>query len=151
MFALTDPGGLFAALRALDLPAGDYVVCGSGPLYARGLRERIGDLDVLARGRAWAIATALARPVRPPSGHGWAVYHPAAALEIVDRWTPGWPTEQLIDGADVIDGIRFMNLACVLRWKQTARRPKDLPDIAAIQHLHSIWTGQSPTALTPCA
>ncbi|MFB7669549.1 hypothetical protein ACFC1R_37545 [Kitasatospora sp. NPDC056138] len=138
---LTDPSGLFAALHRLHLPACDYVVCGSAVLYARGLRARIGDLDVLARGQAWRIALTLARPIRPPSGHGWAVYHPSAAIEIVDRWTPGWPTDQLIEGADVIDGIRFMRLGDVLRWKEAARRPKDGPDIAAIHRLHALWTG----------
>ncbi|MDH6126906.1 hypothetical protein [Kitasatospora sp. GP82] len=138
---LTDPGGLFAALHTLQLPPCDYVVCGSAVLFARGLRARIGDLDVLARGQAWRIATTLARPVRPPSGHGWAVYHPAAAIEIVDRWTPGWPTDRLIQDADLIDGIPFMRLGDVLRWKEAARRPKDLPDIAAIRNLHRTWTG----------
>ncbi|MBB4947675.1 hypothetical protein F4556_003210 [Kitasatospora gansuensis] len=139
---LTDPAGLFAALRDLQLPAGDYVVCGSAALLARGLRARIGDLDVLARGHAWQIATTLARPVRPPSGHGWAVHHPTAAIEIVDRWTPSWSTDRIITDADVIDGIPFMRLGDVLRWKEAHQRPKDLPDIAAIRCLHRLWTGE---------
>ena len=44
---------LLGRLRALELPAEDYAVFGSGPLAVRGLIEHIGDLDVVARGPAW--------------------------------------------------------------------------------------------------
>jgi hypothetical protein len=140
---LTDPAGLFAELARLDLPAGDYVVCGSAALYVRGMRARMGDLDVLARGAAWRKALALGRPQPALSGHGLRVVHPSVAIEFVDRWTPGWPTDDLIDNADIIDGIPFMRLGDVLAWKEAARRPKDLPDIAAVQHLRHMWSPRS--------
>jgi hypothetical protein len=136
---LTDPAGLFDALRRLSLPPSDYVICGSAALYVRGLRSRMGDLDVLARGAAWQAALALAAPQTALSGHGLVVNHPAHAIEIVDRWTPGWDTDRLIDTADRIDGLPIMRLGCVLAWKEAARRPKDLPDIAAIHQLRRLW------------
>lgn len=136
---VTDPNGLFSELARLDLPACDYVICGSAALYVRGLRTRIGDLDVLARGAAWQIATALASPQRALSGHGLMVNHPTHAIEFVDRWTPGWDTDHLIGTADRIDGLPFMRLDDVLAWKEAARRPKDLPDIAAIHRLQATW------------
>ncbi|MFG2075669.1 hypothetical protein [Nonomuraea maritima] len=140
---LTDPTGLFAELALLDLPPGDYVLCGSAALYVRGMRARINDLDVLARGAAWQKALALGVPKPALSGHGLRVVHPSAAIEFVDRWTPGWPTDDLIDSADVIDGVPFMRLGDVLAWKEAARRPKDLPDIAAVEHLRSLWSRRS--------
>ncbi|WP_182875644.1 hypothetical protein [Microbispora sp. H10670] len=139
---LTDPAGLFAELARLNLPHGTYVICGSAALFVRGLRARIGDLDVVATGPAWDIATSLDAPRPALSGHGLVVHHPTAAIEFVDRWTPGWPTEHLIGTADVIDGLPFMRLGDVLRWKQAARRPKDLPDIAAVHRLRQTWAGQ---------
>lgn len=36
---------LIRMLRALDLPYDDFVVFGSGPLLAHGLRTTLGDLD----------------------------------------------------------------------------------------------------------
>ncbi|MFI7145117.1 hypothetical protein ACIBO2_09395 [Nonomuraea sp. NPDC050022] len=139
---VSDPAGLFAELARLDLPLGEYVVCGSAALYVRGLRARMGDLDILARGPAWAkVLTLGVPPTVALSGHGLVVNHPRAAIEFVDRWTPGWPTEYLIASADLIDGIPFMRLGDVLAWKQRARRPKDLPDIAAVHRLRRQWNG----------
>ena len=37
----------------LDLDVRDFVIFGSGPLLAHGLRDDIHDLDVVARGPAW--------------------------------------------------------------------------------------------------
>jgi hypothetical protein len=146
---ITDPAGLFAELARLALPRGEYVVCGSAALYVRGLRTRMGDLDVLARGAAWQkVLTLGIAPSTALSGHGLVVNHPRAAIEFVDRWTPGWPTDYLINTADLIDGIPFMRLGDVLAWKQNARRPKDLPDIAAVHHLRRVWTGDTPPTFT---
>ncbi|TMR12386.1 M20/M25/M40 family metallo-hydrolase [Nonomuraea turkmeniaca] len=140
-----DPAGLFAELARLNLPLGEYVVCGSAVLYVRGLRSRVGDLDVLARGPAWTTVLSLGVPPSAAlSGHGLVVNHPTHAIEFVDRWTPGWPTDYLIASADLIDGIPFMRLGDVLAWKQRARRSKDLPDIAAVHELRRLWNGADP-------
>ncbi|MFI1969807.1 hypothetical protein BLA24_17225 [Streptomyces cinnamoneus] len=144
---LSDADGLFAALAAMDLPKGDYVVCGSAALYVRGLRPRMGDLDVLARGAAWERALTLGEPEATVSGYGRRVVHPTADIEIMDRWTPGWSVDRLIDDADVIDGVPFMRLGDVLRWKIAASRPKDLPDIAAIRRLYGVWAGRNEPPL----
>ncbi|MFI6530820.1 hypothetical protein ACIBHY_00150 [Nonomuraea sp. NPDC050547] len=140
-----DPTGLFAELARLNLPLGEYVVCGSAALYVRGLRSRMGDLDVLARGPAWTTVLSLGIPPSGAlSGYGLVVNHPTHAIEFVDRWTPGWPTDYLIASADLIDGIPFMRLGDVLAWKQRARRAKDLPDIAAVHELRRRWNGDDP-------
>ncbi|WP_068920887.1 hypothetical protein [Planobispora rosea] len=144
---LTDPAGLFATLTALHLPYGSYVICGSAALYIRGLRARLGDLDVLATGPAWDIVTTLDAPRPALSGYGLVIHHPHAAIEFVDRWTPGWDTTRLIASADLIDGLPFMRLGDVLAWKQAARRPKDIPDIAAVNRLRRAWTGPQPAIL----
>jgi hypothetical protein len=147
---LSDADGLFAALAAIRLPREHYVVCGSAALYVRGLRPRMGDLDILARGPAWQRALSLGEPEPTVSGYGRRVVHPAAAIEIMDRWTPGWSSDRLIDEADLIDGVPFMRLGDVLRWKVAASRPKDLPDIAAIRGLYRVWAGESaPLSAAP--
>ncbi|MFC3983416.1 hypothetical protein [Streptosporangium jomthongense] len=138
---LTDPDELFATLANLRLPPGSYVICGSAALYVRGLRARLGDLDVLTTGPAWDIATTLGTPRPAPSGHGQVIHHPTKAIEFVDRWTPGWSSDRLIATADTIDGLPFMRLGDVLAWKQAACRPKDLADIAAVDRLQRMWAG----------
>ena len=45
----TQPGSLFEKLKALRLPASEYVIFGSGPLFAHGLLGEVRDIDVVAR------------------------------------------------------------------------------------------------------
>lgn len=44
---------LIRRLTQLDLEWDDFVIFGSGPLFAHGIRRNIHDLDVVARGSAW--------------------------------------------------------------------------------------------------
>lgn len=120
---------LIRLLRALELPASDYVVFGSGPLLAHGLRADIGDLDVVARGPAWDRIAETCQPTRAPSGHGQMV---RLVIEVSDRWLPGWDTDRLIDGAERHCGLPFAPLDAVRRSKLATARPKDWSDIALI-------------------
>ena len=120
-------------LLSLQLPPGDYVVAGSGPLLAHGLKEDISDLDVVARGRAWEMVTRLGRTSTPPSGVGKMVLLFGGEIEVFDAWLPGvCDTSTLIDEAEVIQGIPFSPLARVLDWKRQSNRPKDRIDVDLI-------------------
>lgn len=125
---------LFAKLISLDLPKDDYAVFGSGPLYAHGLREEIHDIDMIARGEAWKKALTLGEVGVPKSGDGRVVVIGEDEIEVLDKWGPGeWDTDELIDTAEEIEGIRFVTLATVLKWKKMLMRPKDLVDIERIE------------------
>ncbi len=129
---LTHP--LVAQLVALGLPPDDYVVFGSGPLLAHGLTADVHDLDIVARGRAWQLAAALKPPVPAPSGTGLMVELAGGELQVFNAWTsPGWDVNELIDEADVIDGIRFVTLPVVLAWKRESRRDKDTEHVELIE------------------
>jgi hypothetical protein len=129
---------LIERLLSLGLPLGDYVVSGSGPLLAYGLREDLGDLDVVARGKAWEAAKGYARPVPAPSGCGWMVPLFEGTLEVFDRWLPGAPEpDEMIGVAEWVDGIPFCPLGLVLLWKEKLDRPKDREDVALIREFLS--------------
>jgi hypothetical protein len=68
--------GSSAFSRNWRFRAGDYVVTGSGPLLAHGLKA-IHDLDLVARGQAWELASARApSSVRNPGfGRRIVLYH----------------------------------------------------------------------------
>jgi hypothetical protein len=125
---------LIQRLKALDLPAEDFAVHGSGPLLAAGLRSDIGDVDVVARGRAWEKATETGVMGRSkikgdPVANFWG-----GRIEVFSTWvTEGEDVSTMIDEAITVDGIRFVGLERVLRYKQFLRRSKDLPDIHAIE------------------
>lgn len=119
---------------SLGLELGDYVIAGSGPLLAHGLRRTVGDLDIVARGDAWRAATKLSAPVHAPSGRGSMVLLFEGDLEIFDTWLPGTVgADALIDGAEWIQGLPFCPLEVVLGWKERSPRGKDREDALLIR------------------
>ncbi|MEU0025065.1 hypothetical protein [Streptomyces sp. NPDC006335] len=130
---------LMRKLLSLDLPPTDYVTAGSGPLLAHGLRDTIGDLDLVARGAAWEIAAGLADPVVASSGCGRVVSLFQGDIEVFDRWVPGTrEPDAMIDGAEWIQGIPFSPLSEVLACKERLGREKDQEDIRLIRrHLRA--------------
>jgi hypothetical protein len=117
-----------------DLDPDDYVIAGSGPLLAHGMRAQISDLDVIARGAAWDRAVALGKRRDPPFGGVNAVYLLDGAIEVLDGWFPDrWSAGRLIDEADIIEGVRFLPLRLTLEWKKLLGREKDRADIAELE------------------
>jgi hypothetical protein len=120
---------LIKQLLAIGLPPEDFVVFGSGPMLARGIKESR-DLDVLARGAAWTKASAGGTSEAAGGGRKAVI----GDIEIFNDWGPGeWHVDELIDGADVIEGIRFATLENVLKWKRLVGRPKDREHISLIE------------------
>jgi hypothetical protein len=119
---------LFDALRKLNLPIGSYAVFGSGPMFANGVRpfSDLDDIDILAIDDAWKIACDISSPVRAKMGYNDVVTLNDGLIEIFDGWSPGeWDSKKLINEADIIDGIPFVRLAEVVKWKKTMGREKD--------------------------
>jgi len=117
----------FRQLLSLELLDSDYVVSGSGPLYARGLIDEIGDVDVVARDTAWTRACELGTPRPAPYANVQRIELFNGAVEVLDGWFPEiWKTDDLIDDADIIAGVRFVQLEVVRRTKQMLGRPHDL-------------------------
>ncbi|MDG4814042.1 hypothetical protein O7628_00790 [Micromonospora sp. WMMD956] len=118
-------------LLSLGLPSADYVIAGSGPLLARGWISDPGDIDVVARGSAWRLACAHGQPTDAPYSSVQRLQLFGGHVEVLDGWFPElWPTDELIDEADVIHGIRFVRLAVVAATKRMLHRPRDLEHLA---------------------
>ena len=125
---------LFRSFLDLGLDPGHYVIAGSGPLIAHGIRKRISDLDVIARGAAWRLAAAMGKVQRAPFGDVNAVYLFDGAIEVLDGWFPDrWSVDQLIDNAEIIEGVRFLSLELTLEWKKILGRKKDRDDIMVLE------------------
>lgn len=124
---------LIRQVLSLGLPAEDFALAGSAPLLAHGMRAELGDVDVVARGRAWEAAQTLGRTVRARSG-GRMVSMAKGRIEIFDSWfPPELPVDGLIRDSDVIDGIRFVSLRDTLLWKRYLNRDKDKEDIRLLE------------------
>jgi hypothetical protein len=130
---------LFRLLGELALPAEDFVVTGSGPLLAHGLKPSIHDLDLVARGKAWELAAGRAPVERSRSGLGLRIVLYRGAVEVFDHWVGDLgDVDEIIDGAESIEGVRFMSLQDTLRWKRGLGRAKDLADVRLIERYLSV-------------
>jgi len=118
----------------LDLDVRDFVIFGSGPLLAHGLRYGIHDLDVVARGPAWQRVLGHGCPgTGSVNGAPMALFWDGL-IQFSQGWiTADWDADDLIDRAQRLQGWPFATLADVLAYKEILLRPKDYPDIAALR------------------
>jgi hypothetical protein len=125
---------LLNKLKSLNLPTNDYAVFGSGPMYPRGIKELSHDIDIVARGVAWESAAKLAQPVKTSTGLNLVVELFNGEIEIFNGWMPGeWDIDELIDTAEMFDGIPYVTIDNVVKWKKIKNREKDIEHIRLIE------------------
>lgn len=137
---------LIRRLLSLGLDPDDFVIFGSGPLLAHGLRDDIADLDILARGSAWRRALDhrdYTLELGPHSQELMLRFF-GGTIEISEYWIDGtWDVDSLIDTAEVFDldprdryaKLPFARLATVWNYKLNLNRAKDRPDLLAMRPL----------------
>jgi hypothetical protein len=123
---------VISKMKSLNLPKGSYVVFGSGPLAAVGIRE-VNDIDLY-------VSTEVLQQLKE---NGWKKVHKghkdnpymSDVYEAHDTWvfSPYNPTlADLLSRAFEIDGITFASIEDVRKWKEASGRPKDIVDIERI-------------------
>lgn len=126
---------IFAEVKRLNLPIGQYVVFGSGPLMAHGIRDTT-DVDLFVTPTLYQTLKADGwdeKELNNPPG-GVCLFR--GTYEADDTWHYGDydPTpEEIIGIADMIQGVPFAPLVEVLKWKQAFGRPKDVADVGLIE------------------
>jgi hypothetical protein len=128
----------------LDLDRSDFVIFGSGPLLAHGLRQGVRDLDVVARGNTWRrVSEHGIRDTGAISGSPMALFW-GGLIQFSPEWiSQDWDTDDLITrseliqvgGAELIQELPFAQLTDVLAYKQKLDRPKDRRDIDVLLDL----------------
>ena len=125
---------LFDSVRSLGLPDADYAVFGSGPLIVRGIIDATNDLDVVSRGGAWKKACELGEMVTLEEHRVNVVSFLDGAITIGTSWAYGnVDVDELIDTADIIDGLPFARLEHVVKYKRIAWRSKDLEHLRLLK------------------
>jgi hypothetical protein len=120
-------------IKTLDLPAEDFVVVGGAALTIRGIRST-DDIDLVVgvglfeqlRRSGWTFKT---RPNGQPGLRNGCV---EAYLDVN---TPefGKSTEWLIEHSEIVEGIRFVDLDTLIRWKRGYGRDKDIRDVSLLE------------------
>lgn len=133
---------LFRQLISLDLPAGEFAIFGSGPLIIRGVIPAANDLDIICRGAAWERAK-LIGTVQHSDEYGVTIatiYD--GQISFGTEWGIGiFDVDNLIDGAEMIGGLPFVQLRHVIRYKMERASPKDLRHIEALKN--SNYSGET--------
>ncbi len=136
---------IFKKLLDLELDPNDYAVFGSGPMYPHHLKEMTHDIDIIARGKAWKKAQQFGIPHATDLHQGLQVDVAGGKIQIFNKWiSDNWDVDELIDSAEIIDGIRFVRLDLVLKSKEEQHRKKDIADIQLIQEYLKKENGPTP-------
>lgn len=124
--------GIVERVKALKFPTGSYVVFGSGPLEAHGIRDAH-DTDILVteeyfrtlqKQGTWTYT-------QLPDHHEILQQ---GEITIYYSWAPdSWDVPQMIKDAEMIDGVPFVRLETVLDWKKIRNNAKDVRDIELIR------------------
>jgi predicted nucleotidyltransferase len=125
---------LFDRVKSLNLPVGDFAIFGSGPLIVRGIIPASNDLDIICRGQAWKRVTAIGELEYLSKYDVTVVTMCDGRLTFGTKWAIGeFDIDELIDGAEEIDGLPFVRLEHVTNYKKISKRPKDLRHIEALK------------------
>lgn len=123
---------IFKQVKDLNFPLGRYALFGSAPMGVRGLRD-CNDADVIVL--ADLFEELRSRGFKENKKDDGSPYFKIKDVEIWKNWAPGdWDINSLIKDAEIIDGLPFVQLHEVLKWKKLLGREKDFSDIKLINN-----------------
>ena len=116
-------------LKEINLPDGSFVIVGSGILGALGIRESR-DIDLIVSEEVYAQLDA----------DGWDhdIWGDQQTVLKKDVFDLGkyWGSETLADllkNAQYVDGLPYLSLDNVYKWKKSLGRKKDIIDLKLIE------------------
>ncbi len=123
-------------IKNLQLPAGEFAIFGGGPLAVRNIRESH-DADLI-------VSEKLFGEYKQKLGWKYKSFErDGRYVEMIEKdeiefykdWGPGkWDIAKLIQESEIINGLPFVKLAEVLKWKKISDREKDKKDILFIEN-----------------
>ena len=119
-------------VKSLELPDGEYVLCGSCPLTAAGIRDTQ-DIDLYVSESLRDELVARGWHEVPKEGHDRPItyeHFDAHTDWHIGDYDPS--LQEMLATATVMEGVPFASLAEVRKWKSQHGRPKDVADIALI-------------------
>lgn len=129
-------------VKQLNLPIGEYVVVG-GAMEAHGIRK-VNDIDIVVMPKlfdeliqkGWKVCRCDKCQAMRRAGTKKQILK-SEGIDILSEYS--WydkyqaDTEELVKNADIIDGIPFVQLKELLKWKKVADREKDRKDVELIE------------------
>src|SRR3989338_5214875 len=114
---------LILELKKINLPKDKFAIYGGGVLSVHGIRE-CEDLDIIVKNDLWQEL--IGKFKNCFNGESIEIGN----LSFWDNFLPLEDScDKLIERADVIDGIRYVKLNDIIKWKKAKLRDKDVKDI----------------------
>lgn len=131
---MNNSSDLFGEIKNMKLPVSEYAIFGSGPMCVRNLKScSDSDIDIIASEELFDVYRNESGWEFKANEHG-DEYLKNGNIEIWKNWRPGeWNIHELIKNAEIIDGIPFVRLSDVLKWKQFFDREKDKKDVEILK------------------
>ena len=129
---------MFDLLNSLHLPAGASAIIGSGPLIVREIIPASNDLDIICRGSAWKTVQKIGEPAYLCEFDVAVVTMCGGHLTAGSEYAIGdFDINELIDSAEIIDGLPLDRMENEASYKKIAKRPKDLEHLKALEALEN--------------
>ena len=126
---------IFKLLDSLNLSSDEYLIMGSGIMFALGIRplKELNDLDLFVTDSAFAKVKDLGEAFYDEVSDSYHINLFDNKIEIMDSWIPkDCLFTDLYKNALHIGKYSFEGLDDVLKWKMTMGREKDIKHIEMI-------------------
>ena len=119
-------------IKQLNLPLGEYVVIGSGLLDALGLRTA-GDIDIAVTPKLFASLQSTGEWKEAEQYNKAFLLKDGVEISSQLEWGD-FPTTvtEAINSSIVVDGVPFLNMEELKKFKRALGRQKDYDDIALL-------------------
>lgn len=127
---------IFEEVKSLNFPIGEYLIAGSGPMAAHGIRD-YKDIDILASEKLYEDLKKSKWEICLLDGVGgkrevlkYEKFEVGKNLW-VNSYNPN--TEEILKSAEIINDVPFLPLSELIKYKKALGREKDLRDIILIE------------------
>lgn len=134
-----DKETLIQEVKGLNLPEGQYAVFGSGPMTAYNLRNS-SDVDLIVTSELYEKLRDSGEWEESHYGGGDR-YLTNGIFEAMDTWNEGnyrGDIQKLIETAKDLEGVPFVSLTEVYKWKKAFGREQDQKDLKLIEQIYQV-------------
>ncbi len=131
------PIDIFKELEKLNFPIGEYVVAGSGIMSAKGIRPAY-DLDIVVTQELFDECLENGWELRPWTrtgkvGKSWLKKEGVELLLELGFEDEAMTAKDLMKEGEIVNGVPFLSLHQLIKFKKDYGRPKDFEDIALME------------------
>jgi hypothetical protein len=135
---LQKPIDIFVEVKKLNFPSDQFMVVGSGIMAAKGIRD-VHDLDIVVSQElfdacklaGWELKQ-WTRPGRP--GKEWLKKDNVDLMVEIQSKDEDYNLQNLKEDGELINGIWFLSIEQLIKFKKDYGRPKDFDDIVAMEN-----------------